>query len=390
MSHPLDHVLIVSPLRMTFTQTTSTTSPRTLSPNLNCGGLSPLMISLDPRFRPRKVILIHDEKDSMTVRQFETLLSSLSIEIEKWPVDITHIEELTHCIDENLRALGRSLPLCINSDEPLMSAICSQIFLSRGAPILSCIDGSLVRLGLNPQKIPLRPEVTLDRLIAQLGARVESGWEGVWFEEHLEDLSRELIQYAESLAAPLSVIQRLAESADRDQLLSSAVRGGEIALPLFQEVLDRFERAGCVELNQGRLLFSSERHRAYCAGAWLSLYAQMILVNALGKARVWSHRQNLKIELAHPYSLDREIHLSAMVNSHPLFVFCVSSLRDDLDMLEEDSRLLKAHLSAHVMWLSLDQLDQGRRNRLQKDHITLCEGEDLQRLGQLFKDYFCT
>ena len=386
MSHPLDHALILSPLRATVTHSKLMSGRGSLRHSLYCGGLAPLMISLDQRFKPQRVVLIYDEEESAEVRLIESLLMSLTIEVERWPLRLSPLEEVAHQLDQKLKRLDNPLPLCVNGDYPLLSSICTQMFLSYDCPLLSCVNGHLYRLGARTQRIQLKPQIKLDDLIRRLGARVHDGWEGVWFEEHLEKLSHYLIGVAHGSADSLEVIQRLAKQANNAELLSPPVRGTEIAIPLFQDILDRFESAGCVELNQGRLLFSSELHRSYCAGGWLSLFAQAVLDKLSNPHYVWATRQDLQLELPYPSTFDRQISLTALVNSQLIFFFCVNSSSEYLEELLVDSSSLRAHFGAQVVWLSADTLPEYHAQTLNLNGVYLCQGEELKRLDQWMEE----
>ena len=77
-----------------------------------------------------------------------------------------------------------------------------------------------------------------------------------------------------------------------------------------------------------------------------------------------------------------------MVDSHLIFIFCVSSYREDLLALYEDAQLLKAHFSARVCWLSFDELDETLSANLERDQIELFQGGDLTMLEEYFRERF--
>ena len=115
MSHPLDHALVIAPLRAMSAKMMTQRGGRSLLPIFNSGGIAPLMISLDPRFKPHHVTLIHDVEDDSIAHTIERLLSSISIEVVRWSVDMSRVEELAHHIDHQLRDRARPLPRCLES-----------------------------------------------------------------------------------------------------------------------------------------------------------------------------------------------------------------------------------------------------------------------------------
>ena len=376
MSHPLDHALIltqIQPVKRTFK---SGHRPRG-SYASHGGGYSPFMIALDPRFKPNKVTLIYDRTDQVYARYIESLYKGLGIDIEHWSQNLESVEESIARLSQSLQALDKPLALCINTDQSWLSTLVSSVFQQYKYPILSCVNGSLYRLGLRPQKISLEPEIDLDHLLSSLGARTQTIIEGDDVEPHLEDLSRFLVKSAQNLAHPLAVIQRLARESDPQKLLSSVVKGSEIAIPLFQETLERFEEAGCVELNQGRLLFSSIYDRAYCASIWLVFHILISLKKLEPKIRVWAANQDVKLELAYPSPLESKIDLIAFINDQLFCFFCVSSHEVDLEQIFDDQALLVERFGAQIVFLSLDELSFEDQKRALQDKILLCQAEQL-------------
>lgn len=376
MTHPLDHALIVTRIQPTQRTFKQGVSPRML--NTSSGGAyAPLLLALDPRFRPKQVVLIYDRADQEYARYIDLFYNSLGIAIEHWPQNLALIEESIANLSKSLAGFKKPLALCVNSDQPCLSQLASSVFQQMNAPILSCINGSLYRLGLRPQKINLEPKFELASLLSHLGARVQQEHLASVFEPHLQSLSTFLTKTAHNLAQVLTVIQRLAKESDPHKLLSAVVKGSEIAIPLFQETLERFEAAGCVELNQGRLLFSSQQDRGFCSGGWLSMYIQSALKSLAPKHRVWALSQEVNIELAYPSPLDRQIDLIAFIDSQLFFFFYLSSSYGEFEQLIEDQVLLVERFGAQIVFLSLDELSLERQMQLNQEKIMLCQGEEL-------------
>ena len=380
MSHPLDHALVVSDLKSKLNVEVDGRYSLTNGSAMNHGGYATLFLSLDPRFQPKQIVLIYDHEDQQFARTLETLFTSRGISVLHWTVDLSHIEETSHELYQHVRGYGKPLPLCVNGDHPLLNTLCMQVFSDFKCPILCCVGGELYRLGARPQRISLQPQIEVDELLGHLGARVHSSWEGIWFEDHLRALSHYLIGVAQGSTIPLEIVQKLAQQARGNELQSPQVKGSEISTPFFAEVLDRFEAAGCVELNQGHLLFSSEKHRAFCGGGWLSLYAQDVLRQLGASFKLWSAQQDVHIELPQPYQLDAIIPLVALLNTELLFFFCVNSVDPHLEIKLTQAEILQAKFSARIIFLSTDTLDDTSRERIFRQAIFLAEGERLKAL----------
>lgn len=376
-SYPLDHALVIS-------SPAAPTRDRFFT-----GSLSPLLISLDPRFTPKRVVLIFEPSAARYAYTVESALSSLGVEVTRWEIALDQIELAAHRIARALEEWGEPLPLCLSAHDLELSMLTASIFIERRSPLLRIHNSSLYRLGARSVRTRLTPRIALPDLLGHLGARTSEGREGVWFEHHLEALSHYLISAAQSCVAPLEVIQRLARDTASAKLLSPIVKGTEVAIPLFQEVLDRFEAAGCLELSQGRLRFSSELHRSYCAGGWLSLYAQAVLSQLEGEITMHSAIQDLKLELAYPHPLEISIPLTAVIHHHLCFFFCVNSESVILDDLFEAAEQLMQYFGASVLMLSVDPLSSEHLERARLLGIPLCVGDELKRFSGWIKKTLC-
>jgi hypothetical protein len=317
-------------------------------------------------------------------------MSSRQIQVTRWPINLAVIEEATHEIARRLDAWGEALPISVNSSYPDLMTVALSVFTERRCPVLHVLKSVLYRLGSKSQHVRLEPQFEISELLSHLGARISGGWEGVWFENHLQDLSHFLIESAHGCVDPLEVIQRLARQTDSEHLLSPPVKGTEIAIPLFQEVLDRFESAGCLELNQGRLKFSNELHRAYCSGGWLSLYIQANLDQLQDQMTVHCTRQDLTLELAYPTPVEVSIPLTVAVDGRLCFFFCVSAANTDLAHIFDASEQLQDYFGASVFMLSIDELYPEDQERARLLGIPLCVGEELKVLDDWLIDTLIT
>lgn len=385
MSHPLDHALIVTQIQTVKRNFKSGQKQGTLHTS-HGGGYSPFMIAFDPRFTPKKVILIYDQDDRVYARYIETLYTSLGVNIEHWPQKLDSVEGSIVRLGKSLAALEKPLALCVNTDQAWLSTLASSVFQQYNCPLLSCVNGSLYRLGLRPQKINLEPQINIHSILSSFGARAQGVTVSEQFEPHLEDLSQFLVKTAQNIAQPLAVIQRLARESDRQKLLSPVVKGSEISIPLLQETLERFEAAGCVELNGGRLLFSSSFDLMYCSGMWLSLYIQAILEKLQPKIQVRAVQQNTKIELAYPSPLERNVDLIAFINDQLFCFFCVSSNEVELEQIFEDQSLLAERFGAQIVFLSFDELSLPDQQRAWQERILICQAEELLKFESWFID----
>ena len=373
---PLDHALLVS----------RPVAPRRGQPLTS--GLSSLFLALDPRFRPRSVALIFDRSEFMYARAIEVLLTSRKIEVTCWPISSASPEEATHEVSNLLDSWGKVLPLCVGSSHATLTAVTISVFTARRCPILQVVQSVLYRVGSTSQHIRLEPQFEIAEILTHLGARISGGWEGVWFEEHLRELSHFLIESAHGCVAPLEVIQRLARQTDSERLLSPRVKGTEIAIPLFQEVLDRFESAGCLELNQGRLKFINEKHRAYCSGGWLSLYVQAAFDQMQEDVFLHCTRQDITLELAYPTPLEVSIPLTVAVDGRLCFFFCVSSSHANLNVLFEASERLQDYFGATVLMLSIDEFYPEDQERARLLGIPVCVGDELKNMETWLMEIF--
>ena len=380
--YALDHALIIA--RPSFVRVSE--KPTSLQRSLV--NLAPLLVAHDPRFRPHHVVLISDQTDREYVRSVERIITSLEIKVTVWEVNVRNLELASHTLNDKLGKLEAPLPLVLSPHAPLLSSVASAVFQERKAPFLHVIGTSLYRLGCRPQRTRLEPVIDLPLILNGLGSRVTGGSRGSWSERHLKELSIYLVGVGQGCVAPLEVIQRLARQADDEHLLSPLVKGTEVAIPLFQELLDRFESAGCLELNQGRLLFSSPEHRVFCAGGWLVDLVQALLYGQGERIRVLCALQALRLELAYPTPLEITIPLTVVLEGQLVLFFCMSSIDQQLNELLRSISSLRFALGAEVVLLSLDHLTEEQSLSAMHQGVRVCAGEGLRSLNQWLNNEF--
>lgn len=372
---PLDHGIVLrrpSSLRVMG-------APRPL--NRGAVGLESILIALDPRFRPDRVVLIFDQSEREYARAIEWLLTDLGIKVIGWPVDLNSIETSSHTISSHLTAWGGPLPLLLSAHAPTLSGVAAAVFSVQQNPLLKVVGSTLYRLGSRAQRTRLNPQFDLRTLLKAFGARFSGGLTHSWFEEHLKELSIYLVGVGPKCVEPLTVIQRLARETTDDDLHSPIIKGSEVSLPLFQELLDRFESAGCLELNHGRLLFGSPQYRSFCAGGWLTLFAAALL-QAQAESAVQLAVQEMRLELAYPTPLELIVPLTTIIEGQLFFFFVISSIDQQLEDLRQSVPQLRDILSAEIVFLSLDSLREKDHKWAESEGIRICAGESLRGLNR--------
>jgi hypothetical protein len=378
-AQPLDHAVILRRPR-------SLRVSESLHPlNRGAVGFESILLSLDPRFRPTRVVLIFDQSEREYARSIEWLLTDLGIKVTGWAVDLNSIENSSHVISSQLTAWGSPLPLLLSAHAPTLTGVAAAVFSAQHNPLLKVVGSTLFRLGARAQRTRLTPQFNLHALLKSFGARFTGGVSHSWFEEHLKDLSIYLVGIGPTCVGPLTVIQRLARETSDEELLSPIIKGSEVALPLFQEMLDRFESAGCLELNHGRLLFSSPQYRSYCAGGWLTLFATALL-NAQADTEVHLVVQEMRLELAYPTPLEIVIPLTAIIEGQLFLFFVISSIDQELIGLKRAVPYLRDQLSADVVLLSIDPLRDADLEWSQSEGIRVCAGDSLRELNRWLKE----
>lgn len=343
----------------------------------------------DPLCAPQRAALMCDAAGYPHAAHLKNLLTRRGVRCELWPIPTERgVEWATRAISGALSSADGELALNLGRGGGLLGLLAHRAFSARGWPSLISDGGLLYPLSaLSAQQGPspplrLTPHLTAQQSLACYGVQSSEGVSGGWFEEHLGRLAGELLYEADALAEPLHALHRLADAAD-SQLRSPHLRAADLMVPQLQVLIERFERAGCCELFKGQLRFSSEPHRAFCAGGWLSLYAHQHLSTLSASLRLSDLRQVVDVTLTFPESARVRVDLACVVNERLYLIFCP---RAQEEQLNEQLTLFKALKGAmpceaillghrpNPLWRRADDLG-----------VRLCPPEALYQLDEWFK-----
>lgn len=338
-----------------------------------------------------QVALICDAKGYSHAVHLKKLLINLELSAELWMIPLDRgLYTALQNLERNLQIIQSPYMLNLGGGGGLLGMIAQRAFEAKGWPV--CVSDQGLFYSLRQLKSPmlLRPKLSASQVLRSFGVQTTEGWHGEWFEKHLIKLSTELLYDSMTLNEPLSVMHRLAETAGSD-LCSPAVKASDLMTTQFQPLLERFERAGCCELYKGRVKFSSEAHRVFCAGGWISLFAFEQLKNFMelcqqignDQIRFIDLRQGLEIALTFPAEVKILVDIACIVNERLYLFFCP---RGDQDAYHEQLSLYKAlkralpcqaislsHTSS-PLWYRADDLD-----------VEVCPADELHELARWFE-----
>lgn len=359
--------------------------------------LSPLF---DPQLRdmsgpPKRggsqVALICDAKGYPHAAHLKRVLNERGLSAELWMTPLERgLASALQVLEKTLHVIQSPYMLNLGSGGDLLGLIAQRAFEAKGWPICAVDQGLLYSLRQLKSPIKLRPELSASVALRSFGVQATEGWRGGWFEEHLTQLSTELLYDSMTLTEPLSILHRLAEATGPD-LCSPPVKASDLMTTQFQPLLERFERAGCCELYKGRLKFSSEAHRVFCAGGWVSLFAFeqlrgfMELCEQMGEQqlRFTDLRQGVEVELTFPAEARVFIDIACLVNERLYLFFCP---RGDPDAYHEQLSLYKAlNRAVPCKAISLSHTPSSLWYRADDLSVEVCPSDELHELARWFE-----
>lgn len=332
--------------------------------------------------------LICDAKGYAHAVHLKRLLRELGREAELWltPMD-RGLGLASTSLETTLEAVEGPFLLNLGAGGGQLGVIATKAFQKRGWPITLCDQGDLYSLSQLKSPVRLNPTLSAPQSLRAFGVSASEGLGGGWFEEHLVSLATSLLYDASALSEPLEVLHRLAERTG-PQLISPHLRAPELMTTQFQPLLERFERAGCCELFKGQLKFSSEAHRQFCAGGWVSLYAYEQLKslfetyegNTSRALRLSDLRQGLDVTLTFPAEAKVRVDLACLVNERLYLIFCP---RADQDAFYEQLSLFKAlKETLPCEAIALSHAPSPLWRRADDLGVKVCPPEELHQLGR--------
>ncbi len=180
----------------------------------------------------------------------------------------------------------------------------------------------------------------------------------------------------------------------RKTLHSQEIDTGHSTFRAFQDLLDKLEAIGILEIKNNRLKFHQEADRFYSNGGWLEQYVYAT-VNTLKKTiptiqdtvqSVEIHREgkNIKNELDIAFLCDNRLHLieckTKNFQKNPTSgaetIYKLDSLADTI-----------GGLNARAMLLSFKPLQKYDAQRAKDLHIKVLHGEQLKQLPEHLKQW---
>jgi len=237
--------------------------------------------------------------------------------------------------------------------------------------------------------VDLADRVKLEHFLAAHGVSVHDKPVRNVPDQALLQVGEAIVHDLERFQKPLGTLNWLAASAERN-LRSSAIKNDHGEL---RQLIDLFEMHEILRRKQGSLQFASEAHRFFTNGGWLE-YLVFDAVRRLRKKDMRIHDVVRSVQVARVHQ-DREVHNELDV------VF----LRDNrLHIIECKTRQFKGRgedspgaetlykldtlgdvlggLQARSMLVSYQQLRKADIDRAASLGISVCHGEQLQRLEQ--------
>lgn len=248
--------------------------------------------ALDPRTRPARVVLLVSPDMGRRAVWLGGVLRARGIRVEEWAVedawDIEHLEvRILELLEREADAVGlRSLALNATGGTKPMSIAAYEAFRAYDLPIFYVHPEKDRLIWMHPSGQPpqdLENRLRLDAFLLAHGARVQRSRTG-GVEPRLRALTDWLVTSAGAYGRALARLNRLASEAEGG-LISGDMDSRSLGDARLQELIDRFEAVGVLEVRGRRLRFADEAARFFVNGGWLEEHAFDVCAGLRGQIR---------------------------------------------------------------------------------------------------------
>jgi hypothetical protein len=266
--------------------------------------------------------------------------------------------------------------------------VASQCFQTKGFPLFRCHGQYLYRLYPQAQKLRLKPRFLSEEVLKIFGLKSSAGRSVSWIENHLLDLSNELIQKSETYFGALSILHQLA-GASYPTLQSPYIKGEYLLEPYFQALLERFERSGCCDLQRGHLYFTNDDHRYYMQGGWIFIQFYNSLVQLKDEITLWDLKMGVHLEWMNQktnQSHTLQVDLIALIEHEFYFFFYCYDQPDLIHKTLDLIRELQVHLPVRCCFLIHQPLTIELERRFSDLDLMYCSAQDWSRSKSWLKN----
>lgn len=234
---------------------------------------------VDPDFRPDEVILVTSPDMERQANWLQAAIESFGIRVSIWPVgdpyDVQHLQTRLQALLTTRE--DHRLALNATGGTKLMAIAAHEVFLANGQPIFYVHPKENRIIWLSPRKpaVKLSGRLTLPLFLAAHGGRVRR-MDRFDTPETGHQLMTTLVRKVDMYTGALNAFNFYCVSA-KESLCSVPLKASHLKWQAFLSLVNMFQDAGIVRLEDDRLHFESRKDHSFAMGGWLEAYVLLVL-----------------------------------------------------------------------------------------------------------------
>lgn len=273
-----------------------------------------------------------------------------------------------------------------------MAMAAQTAFLELGRQPVFCVHpqtDEVVWLAPRQAALPLANRVRLPDYLRAHGWSVIAPPERRSVPRERAELAVELAQRVAEFAAPLGTLNWYASQCEADGGLAIALQDRDLRRGDLARLFDRFESAGALRLEAGRLVFPDAAARFYCNGGWLEDHVAAVLAAIARDCGVQDWAAGLRVKASANrlagYAASNELDLAFLADNRLHLVECKTAAfaREDSAagvVYKLDALTALGELDTRCLLVSYRELRDGDRQRARDLGIRTVVGAEIADL----------
>ncbi len=351
---------------------------------------------LDERFKPAEVIMLVSKDKQKQAGYVEKIYHSRGIKVKRWeldnPWDIEHIQEqLWQLMDEYK---DKAIALNATGGTKPMSIAAYEIFRAHDKPIFYIHPEKDRLIWLHPGNEPstdLADKIRLKEFLLVHGADEISLETGVTAE--IRELTQELIYNIKQYSKAITSLNYLTGITSDKQLVSPEIGKDKTGDHQFWRLIELFQQAELLRLEDNRLYFPDEPARFMVNGGWLEMYAYACCLNLKKQAGIQDVARSIEIRRQQEKGkVINEIDTAFLHNNRLYMLECKTKVyRGNHARHDEGAEVLYkldslrdvlGGAQARAMLVSVKKMQKHHLDRARELNIELCYHEGLKDLEE--------
>ena len=358
---------------------------------------------LDRRFKPEQVIMLVSEDKQKQAAQLEKIYRNKGIKVSQWsienPWDIEYLKD--RIMDLMIDFEDKDITLNATGGTKPMSIAAYEVFRALNKAIFYIHPEKDRLIWLYPgdkTASNLEHKIKLKEFLIACGAEKVSETHKSGVPATIRTLTGELINHIEDYSPALSTINYLAAMAQGPQLKSPEIDKNKSSNHHFWKLIELFQQAGLLTLENNSLHFPDEDARFMVNGGWLEMHAYACCLNIKKELGIQDIAHSIEIIRKQKHSpVMNEIDVGLLHNNRLYLLECKTKKYHGRHLQQDDGaetlykldslRDLLGGLQAKAMLVSVTKLKSHHLARANELKINCCTHRDLKNLQHHIKNW---